>query len=62
MAELTLLLGGLAAFTSTVLATSTFPDCTSGPLANNPVCDTSLSKRSHYIPINEAKQQQFERH
>ncbi|KUI54159.1 putative exo-1,4-beta-xylosidase bxlB [Cytospora mali] len=42
MAKSTVLLGGLAVISRAVLATSNFPDCTSDPLANNSVCDTSL--------------------
>lgn len=42
-------LGGLVAMSSSVLAASNFPDCASGPLANNSVCDTSLD------PITRAK-------
>lgn len=40
-----ILLGG------TALAASNFPDCTSGPLANNSICDTSLSKSLFSHPI-----------
>lgn len=43
MAKSTLLLGGLVALSSSTLAASNFPDCSSsGPLGNNSVCDTSL--------------------
>lgn len=45
MAKSTLLLGGIAALSSTTLAASNFPDCSaSGPLGNNSVCDTSLGE------------------
>lgn len=46
MAKSTLLLGSLTAMTASALAApaSNFPDCASGPLANNSVCDTSLGE------------------
>lgn len=46
MARSTFLLGSLAVLSSTILAASNFPDCTSGPLANSSVCDTSLDTLS----------------
>lgn len=45
MAKSTVLLSGLVAISGSALAASNFPDCgSSGPLGNNPVCDTSLGE------------------
>lgn len=50
-----LLVVSVAAIISTVLAASNFPDCTSGPLANNSVCDTSLGEQVTKYPQGQEK-------